>query len=907
MAVKDLITKIILKGQTDPSLQRAFKEANRQADSSLNKLKEYGNFAKKAFTVAAGATVAGLGASAKAAIDYESAFAGVMKTVEETGTTSYEDLSNSIRNMAKNMPATTTEIAGVAEAAGQLGIKADDIEKFTKVMINLGTTTNLSSDEAATAIAKMFNITGTSMQDVDKFGATIVALGNNAATTESDIVNMATRIASSGSQIGLTEQQILALATSLSSVGLESEAGGTAISQVMSSIDKSVALNEDSLITWAKTAGMSTAQFKTMWEKDAYGALQKIIAGMGDTKKSGGNLNILLDELGIKGIRTSDTMKRLSNASGLMNDMTTLANQAWDENSALLTEAKTRYSTMASRIQMLKNRLSDVGITVGQALMPVFEKLMGALENINWDSVGQKIVSVMDWISEHSTGIITIIGMIAGAFAGFKIGGFITTIIGVVKWIIPLIKQFGLLKIVFAALGGPVTLIIAVIGALVGAFVALWMKSEKFRNFWIGLWNGIKSVASTVGNWLKNFFTVTIPNAFNAVITFFKILPTKIGFFLSFAVKKIIGWGAQTVAKAKETGSNFISNVVNFFKQLPYKIGYALGYAIGKIITWGVNIVNWAKVNIPLFISSVITFFKQLPGKVWTWLVNTAQKIIAWGANIISTGKQKASEFISSVVSFVSQLPGRIWTWLTDVVQKVISWGTDLVAKGKAAAVQLKDGIVNKIKEIPSKVQEIGRNIVEGLWNGIVNAKDWVVGKVGEFASGILDGMKKALGVNSPSTITTAFGEFVGQGIPIGLQKTWGMIKSSVGKTGNLVSKGFNKVAPIISPVIGAVKGKIQKFASGGTVTRPQQAIVGDAPETIVPHGNTPRNRALLNEAAAGVGAPIGGTTQINITFAPVINGGNPEENRKMLLEEEEEFERRMDEYFAKKRRLAFA
>ena len=87
---------------------------------------------------------------------------------------------------------------------------------------------------------------------------------------------------------------------------------------------------------------------------------------------------------------------------------------------------------------------------------------------------------------------------------------------------------------------------------------------------------------------------------------------------------------------------------------------------------------------------------------------------------------------------------------------------------------------------------------------------------------------------------------------------------------------------------------------------RSQTAIVGDAPETIVPHGNTPRNRALLNEAAKGVGANSGGNN-INFTFAPTINGNaHAEENRKMLQEEEAEFERKMDAYLAKRGRLAF-
>ena len=273
---------------------------------------------------------------------------------------------------------------------------------------------------------------------------------------------------------------------------------------------------------------------------------------------------------------------------------------------------------------------------------------------------------------------------------------------------------------------------------------------------------------------------------------------------------------------------------------------------------------------------------------------------------MLAKAKEIGTRFITSIVNFFRQLPGKIWTWLVNAAQKVVSWGAQLLAKGKAAATKLKDGIVNVVKTIPKKMLEIGKNVVKGLWNGIKNAKDWIVGKIKDFAGGVLDGLANGLGCHSPSTITTQFGKFVGQGIPIGLQKTWGLIKNSVGKTGELVSNGFNKVAPVISPVIGKVAGKLPKHGDGGTFDRPHPAIIGDKPETIVPHGNTPRNRALLNQAAAGVGVSGGKGQTIHITFAPVISGGNAEENRRMLLEEEEAFERKMDEYFERKWRLAF-
>ena len=979
----ELITKIILKGVSDPSLSKAFKNAENLSNNGLNSLKKFGETAKKVAKAAGVAVVAGLGASAKAAIDYESAFAGVMKTVDETGTTSYEDLSKSIRQMSKEMPASATEIAAVAETAGQLGIKADDIANFSKTMINLGETTNLSSEDAASAIAKFFNITNTGMGDVENFGSTLVALGNNAATTESDIMNMASRIAASGNMIGLSNQDILALATSLSSVGLEAEGGGTAISTVLSQIDKSVATNGKTLSTWANLAGLSVKDFKTAWQTNAMGTIQKVIGGMGDAQKGGKNLNVILDELGITGIRTSDTMKRLTNASGLMGDMVNLSNKAWDENVALANEANVRYNTMASKIQIFKNKLVDVAITVGDKLMPIMDKVLAKMDQIDWESVGTKICNAIQWVCDNASKLLPIIGAIGGAVAGFKIAGIIEGIMTAVKVISILIKSFGLMKVALGLLGGPVGIAIVVIGLLIGAFIGLWLKSEKFRNFWKGLWQSIKDIASKVGSWLKNFLGVTIPNAISAMVEWFKSLPSKIGGFfsnmynsavkwvgnmvnsivnwfkqlpsrigtwLTGVVTKINTWRTNMIAKAKSVGTSFVNAVVNFFQALPYKVGYFIGMCAGKVATWGVKLWQFATVKIPQFINAVVNWFKQLPSRIWTWLVNTVQKInawgtrmvtigrqkamqfinavinffrtlpskiwavlvnavnriIAWGTRIVTVGRQKATQFVSAVVTFIRTLPAKIWAVLLNAVNRIISWGTQLAAKGRAAAQKLSDAIVNKVKEIPDKMLSIGKNIVDGLWNGIIGAKDRLVSKVSEFCNGVISGFEKNFKINSPSLVMEKLGKFLPMGLGNGIVANTKYAVNAVKTMGGRIMEQASSIKPTISTKVAAVGNKIKAFANGGTVTRPQTAIVGDAPETIVPHGNTPRNRALLNEAAKGVGANSG-RNNINFTFAPTINGNaHAEENRKMLQEEEAEFERKMDAYLAKRGRLAF-
>lgn len=129
--------------------------------------------------------VAGASAVVKSAISWESAFAGVKKTndevVDSNGNVvySYADLESGLRGLATQLPSTHEEIAGVAEAAGQLGIKTEDVVNFTKTMIDMGESTNLSAEDAATAIAKIANITGLTSDEYQRFGSSVVALGKS--------------------------------------------------------------------------------------------------------------------------------------------------------------------------------------------------------------------------------------------------------------------------------------------------------------------------------------------------------------------------------------------------------------------------------------------------------------------------------------------------------------------------------------------------------------------------------------------------------------------------------------------------------------------------------------------------------------------------------------------------------
>lgn len=275
------------------------------------------------------------------------------------------------------MPSSAVEIAHVAEAAGQLGVPIGAIKDFSKTMINLGVSTNLSSEEAASSIAKIGNIMQVSGKDLGTwsghFGSAVVDLGNHFATTERDIVEMTNRLAAGGKLAGLTTPEILGLATAMSSVGIEAEAGGSAMTQTLTGIGKAVSGvgkgAKEKLEVIAQTAGMTAEQFSTAWKQKPAEALQAFIKGLQRAHDEGKNMDGILDELGMTGIRQGNMLKSLASASDKMSEAVSRSNTAWKENNALTNEASKRYETTESQLKIFKNKLTDIAIEFGGPLL----------------------------------------------------------------------------------------------------------------------------------------------------------------------------------------------------------------------------------------------------------------------------------------------------------------------------------------------------------------------------------------------------------------------------------------------------------------------------------------------------------------------------------------------------------
>lgn len=364
--------EVLLVGDSR-SAQRAFDQLTAAQTKALTKLEASGRqMAATGKTLSRNLTVPILAvgaAAAKTFIDFESSFAGVRKTVDASEA-EFAQLSQQFRDLALEIPLSVNEINRIGEAAGQLGIEKENILAFTRTMADLGVATNLTSEEAATAFARFANITGMPQTEFDRLGATVVALGNNLATTESEISEFGLRIAGAGAQVGLTEAEILGLGGALSSVGINAEAGGTAISKVMINMASAVSAGGEELDNFATVAGMSADEFATAFRDRPAEAITTFVEGLGRVDAQGGDLFATLEQLGITEQRMRDAMLRTAGAGTLVADAMGLANDAFGENTALTDEAAQRYGTLESKLTLAKNALYDAGITAGEVLAP---------------------------------------------------------------------------------------------------------------------------------------------------------------------------------------------------------------------------------------------------------------------------------------------------------------------------------------------------------------------------------------------------------------------------------------------------------------------------------------------------------------------------------------------------------
>lgn len=395
-----------------------------------------------------------LKACVDASVTFESGMAGVKRTVG--GSDQYlHALGESFKEMSTTMPTTTEELTKIAETAGQLGIKQKDVEQFTTVMAKLATTTDLTAENAATMLAQFANITG--ITDYERLGSVVAELGDATATTASKVVDMSQGMAAAANLAGMSEKNILAISAAVGSLGIEAQAGSTAMSTLISTLYKATETGGEKLDAFAKVANMSGEEFKRAWQDDAVTALDAFIKGLNDTERNGQSAIMMLNDLGITNVRQTKAILGLASSGDLLTNTIAQANKAWDENTALGNKAAIMYGTTEAKITMYKNAVDNLKIAVGDQLTPA----LGELAETGTDTVqwATKFVQQNEWLGP-------VIVSVSTALATFTV---------VVGGTALAIKALTALQTLFnaALFACPAFWIVAALGAVTAAAVAL--------------------------------------------------------------------------------------------------------------------------------------------------------------------------------------------------------------------------------------------------------------------------------------------------------------------------------------------------------------------------------------------------------------------------------------------------
>lgn len=492
---------------------------------------------------------------------------------------------------------------------------------------------------------------------------------------------VAEALAENAKALGLSKKEVAALQT-------EYNKGGDSAQQAVGKMIDSILKVKDETMQYQ----LGVSVFGTMWEDLGAEAIKALMSTKGELNS------------------TKKTMDEIKN---------------------------TKYDDLGGSLQQLGRMFKD------EILTPVAEHIMPKLQEFvtycieNFASIKQSVIDAGNAFMEWLPTLATIGAAIAAYMIATKIMAFVEAIkAGTVALQLMSAAQ-GVLNAVMSL--NPIGLVIAAIAALVVAFVTLWNKSETFRNFWIGLWENIKSATKTVVDSIGNFFTKTLPDFFNGLINWIKGNWKNLLLILINPFAGLFKYFYENNTKFKE----FVDNAIRFIKELPSKIGYWLGYAIGTVAKW---------------------------------IVNMATKAAEAG-----------SKFLSSVINFIKQLPSNIATWLVNALTKVAAWASNLAEKGKEAAKSLKDAVVNGVKELPSKMLEIGKNIVTGVWNGIKSMKDTITKNVKKFFTGIVDGAKDALGIHSPSRVfRDQVGAQIAEGVIVGIKSKYKKAKKTAAQLATL-------------------------------------------------------------------------------------------------------------------------
>lgn len=459
---------LISIGATARDFNRAINEVSEKTKELQSNLRTISRRSAIAFTAIAGVA----GAVLKVFSDYETALVGLGKTTDIVGD-DLKNLGNEFRGLARELPVPVTELLNLGQIAGQLGVRGNEnILRFTRTVAQLGRTTNLSAETAATEMARLLNITGDGIETIDTFGSVLVRLGNEFEANEDEILRVASEVAKATSVFQISADEVLGIATALKSLGIEAQVGGSSVGRTFRAIDDAIRAGGRSISDLADITGIAVQDLEHQFDIDRTGVFLRFIQGLSRIQEEGGNVAQELNRFQLQGLQLLKVIPTLATSSDKLATALKTAGDEAQDGAALQKEFEAASRTLASRFTILRNNINDAAIELGNEFAPAaldlinnVNDLVSSFRNVD-DSTKDFIISLFAAVGSVA-GVVTVLTGLAGAFLGVA-----TVVKGTITALAGPAALTGILGLIASPVG-VVVLATAAVAGLTAAFVDL--------------------------------------------------------------------------------------------------------------------------------------------------------------------------------------------------------------------------------------------------------------------------------------------------------------------------------------------------------------------------------------------------------------------------------------------------
>ncbi|WP_281508670.1 phage tail tape measure protein [Wolbachia endosymbiont (group B) of Pandemis cinnamomeana] len=447
-----------------------------------------------------------LAAPVKVAIDFESAMADVKKVVKfDNKKDEVTKFAEGLKEMSRTIPLSAAELAQIAASGGQLGIKKEDLFKFTETVAKMSTAFDMSAEQAGDSIAKLSNVYGIDVSEMEHVGNVINHLSDNTAAKAKDMVEALATVGGTAKQFGLKFEQTSSLVNAFISLGKQPAKAATAINALLSKL---------------QTAEGQGKEFKAALEEMGITAEEMVqrISESGEeallhffqTLKKMDNQERSTILMKLFGQEYQDDIALLAGSFNKYEDAIKLLANTEKYGSSLQEEFKNRADTTANKLQLLKNAIVEAGMNLGSVMLPTLNYVAGSLKTITEHiaSFAEKYPTLTTTIMGTVAALISLKIAAVGLGYGFTllgstIFGLKANLLGVFSFlsatVFPAVVT-GLRAITLAVMSNPIGLLIA--GLVTGAALVItnWQKvKDFFSSFWKSIIKPIEEAFSWIG------------------------------------------------------------------------------------------------------------------------------------------------------------------------------------------------------------------------------------------------------------------------------------------------------------------------------------------------------------------------------------------------------------------------